>query len=240
MTEYFYTLLRAICILFAGAALLLLVLPAKSQSIDTNRPGFTFSPTVVPVTRLQLEAGIAFDHPASVVAAPQAEFRYGAAQGIELFLTSLNWSDGDRADVALGTKFVINGASDVAQMAVLLQVSAPTGDSDISSDRWDPSAAFIWTHSSVLPLSGTAKVTQLGNGMQFDNGLKLSLPSSTGRAAFVEWELNWPEGGRAAHWLNGGYQWLFSEHFQLDLNAGVGLNAEAGDYRLGLGLARLF
>jgi hypothetical protein len=125
-------------------------------------------------------------------------------------------------------------------MAILLQVSAPTGDASISSDRWDPSAAFIWAHSGVLSLAGTAKLTHSANGTQFDNGLKLILPAASGRTAFLEWELNWPEGGDAAHWLNGGYQWLLSEHFQVDVNAGLGLNGEAGDYRLGVGLSRLF
>ena len=224
----------------AGIVLMSVALPAASQTIDTNRPGFTFAPTVVPVQSLQIEAGMAYDKSSDSIAAPQAEFRYGAAQCVELFVSSLNWDDGNRADLALGTKLAISGLPDRTQMALLLQVSAPSGDNTISSDRWDPSAALIWAHSGSLSLAGTAKITQFGNGVQFDNGLKLVLPSPSGRAAFVEWELNWPEGGDAAHWLNGGYQWLLSDHFQLDINAGLGLNDQAGDYRLGLGLSRLF
>lgn len=214
--------------------------PGTAQTIDTNRPGFTFAPTVVPVQRLQLEAGMGYDRPSGNLAVPQAELRYGASEGIELFVSSLNWNDGNRADIAVGTKLVIDAPAENTQMAMLLQVSAPTGDDAASSDRWDPSAAFIWAHSGALSLAGTARVTQLGDGVQLDNGLKLILPSSGGRTAFFEWELNWPEGGDAAHWLNVGYQWLLNDYFQLDLNAGVGLNDEAGDFRFGLGLARLF
>jgi hypothetical protein len=33
---------------------------------------------------------------------------------------------------------------------------------------------------------------------------------------------------------------FLSDHFQLDVNAGLGLNDEAGDYRIGLGLSQLF
>jgi hypothetical protein len=211
-----------------------------AQTIDTNRPGFTFAPTVVPLKRLQLEGGIGYDDASDSIAAPQTELRYGVAPGAELFITSINWDDGDRADMAFGAKLAIDGRSDATQMAVLLQVSAPTGDSNTSSDRWDPSAALIWAHSGTLSLAGTARVTQFGNRAQLDNGLKLLLPSPSGRAAFIEWELNWPERATAAHWLNGGYQWLLGEHFQLDLNAGLGLNGEAGDFRFGFGLARLF
>ncbi|WOJ92890.1 transporter [Congregibacter variabilis] len=223
-----------------GVTLLAIALPVASQTIDTNRPGFTFAPTVVPHQKLQFEGGIGYDKYSDSVSAPRAELRYGAARGVELFVSSLNWDDGDRADLAMGTKLAIDTLSNTTQMALLLQVSAPTGDSNISSDRWDPSAAFIWAHSGALSLAGTARVTQLGNGVQFDNGLKLILPSPDRRAAFVEWELNWREGGDAAHWLNGGYQWLLSDRFQLDVNAGLGLNDEAGDYRVGLGLSRLF
>lgn len=221
-------------------ALLMVATPVAAQTIDTNRPGFSFAPTVVPPQKLQFETGMGYDKSSDSISIPQAELRYGAAQGVELFVTSLNWDDGDRADLAVGTKLVITGLPDTTQMAVLLQISAPTGDSDSSTDRWDPSAALIWAHSGTLSLAGTARITDFGNGVQFDNGLKLILPSPNGRTAFVEWELNWPEGGDAAHWLNGGYQWLLSEHFQLDVNAGIGLNDEAGDYRFGLGLSRLF
>jgi hypothetical protein len=221
-------------------ALLVAACPVVAQTIDSNRPGFTFAPTVVPHRKLQLEGGVAYDKLSDSVAAPQGELRYGAAEGVELFLTSLNWDDADRADLAVGTKLAVDGLPDTTQIALLFQLSAPTGDNNTSSDRWDPSAAFIWAHSGALPLAGTARLTQSGNDSQFDNGLKLILPSSSGRAAFVEWELNWPEGGDAAHWLNGGYQWLLSDHFQLDVNVGLGLNDEAGDYRIGLGLSQLF
>jgi hypothetical protein len=224
----------------AALAALSLTTPLAAQTIDTNRPGFSFAPTVVPKNRLQLEAGMGYDRDSDSIAVPQAELRYGAADGIELFVTSLNWNDGERADMGIGSKIAISGLPDSMQMAALVQVSAPTGDSAISSDRWDPSAALIWAHTGMLSLAGTAKVTQFDNGVQVDNGLKLILPSPARQTAFLEWELNWPEGGDAAHWLNGGYQWLLSDSFQLDASIGVGLNDEAGDYRFGIGLARLF
>jgi hypothetical protein len=227
------------CLATALAALSL-AMPLAAQTIDTNRPGFTFAPTVVPTHRLQLEAGMGYDRDSDSIAVPQAELRYGAADGIELFVASLNWSDGERADMALGSKIALTGLPDSTQMAALVQVSAPTGSGAVSSDRWDPSAALIWAHSGVLSLAGTAKFTQFDNGFQIDNGLKLILPSPARQTAFFEWELNWPEGGEAAHWLNGGYQWLLNDNFQLDANVGLGLNDEAGDYRFGIGLARLF
>lgn len=214
--------------------------PLAAQTIDTNRPGFSFAPTVVPTNRLQLEAGMGYDRDSDSIAVPQAELRYGAADAIELFVSSLNWDDGERADMTIGSKIAIGGLPDTTQMAALLQVSVPTGNSANSSDRWDPGAALIWAHAGMLSLAGTAKITQFDDGFQIDNGLKLILPSTGRKTVFIEWELNWPEGDDPAHWLNGGYQWLLNAHFQLDANIGFGLNSAAGDYRFGIGLARLF
>lgn len=223
-----------------GGFLLTTAITVTAQTIDTNRPGFTFAPTVVPSQMLQIETGMGYDRSSDSISVPQAEVRYGVAKDIELFLTSLNWNDGDRADLAFGTKLALKGLPDTTQMALLLQVSMPTGDNDVSSDRWDPSAAFIWAHSGSVSLAGTARVTDFGNGLQFDNGLKLILPAPSGHTAFVEWELNMPEDGDTAHWLNGGYQWLLNDFLQFDVNAGVGVNDEAGDFRIGLGVSHLF
>jgi len=125
-------------------------------------------------------------------------------------------------------------------MAFVVQVSAPVGDDELSSDRWDPSAAFVWTYDGALPLAGTAKVSKFAGGYQLDNGLKLPFATSGGNSAFVEWEANLPEGGDDAHWLNGGYQWLIDDVAQFDLNGGLGLNSTAGDYRIGLGYSIRF
>ncbi|GAB5413409.1 MAG: hypothetical protein Cons2KO_10120 [Congregibacter sp.] len=214
--------------------------PCTAQTIDTNRPGFTYAPTVVPTQKLQLESGIAYDGDSDRLGLPQLELRYGVASGAEVFLSSLNWDDGDRADLVLGTKLNLDGLPSKTQMAVLLQVSAPTGDDSLTTDRWDPSAALIWAHQGRFSLAGTARVTRFADRFQFDNGLKLVIPTGPGQTSFVEWELNWPEGRSAAHWVNAGHQWLLSEQFQLDINAGVGINDRAGSYRLGVGLSRLF
>lgn len=223
-----------------GVLGVLSVMPAAAQVIDTNRPGFTFAPSVVPVGQLQLETGAGYDDDGGGFGAPQAELRYGVAPDLEVFIASINWVDGSFGDTSFGTKLALTGSSGALQSALLLQVSAPTGDDAVSSDRWDPGAGFIWAYSGAVALAGTLKVTRFDRGVQLDNGLKLILPRGRGRSAFAEWELNRPEHGRTAHWLNMGHQWLMSDQLQLDINAGVGLNNAAGNYRFGLGLSRLF
>ena len=225
--------------------------PALAQTVDTNRPGFSFSPNTIADGQWQLETGIAytrFGSSTSSVALPLAEFRFGLSNNMEMFVASVGWTEfrtpgGDNsglADMSVGTKIKISDAADTAQMALLFQLNVPVGDSELSSDRFDPSLAFVWTHNGSFPLAGTVKFSDFESGFQLDNGLKLPFSLGSSQSAFVEWEVNIPEDGGSAHWLNGGYQWLNTSRMQFDVNAGLGLNDEAGDYRMGIGFSMLF
>jgi hypothetical protein len=226
------------------------VLPnvVAGQTIDTNRPGFSFSPNVVGPGQLQLETGITyirFDDDIRITSLPLAEIRIGVADQLEVFVSSLSWSEASSAnneasglvDMVLGTKVNINSAADKTRMAFLFQLSVPTGDDIFSSDRWDPSVAFVWAHNGDLAIAGTVKVSEFRSGYQLDNGLKMPFSWGDAHSGFVEWEMNLPEDGGSSHWLNGGYQWLIDDRMQLDFNAGLGLNDRAGDYRLGVGFS---
>jgi len=218
------------------------------QAIDTNRPGFSSSPNVVEPGQWQLETGFNYtrsDSDTRTTSLPAAEFRVGVGDDVEVFLSSLSWSEttsggsdtGGLVDMALGSKVNISGADARTQMAMLFQLSVPIGDDSFSSDRWDPSLAFVWTHNGDLALAGTVKLSKFRNGYQLDNGLKMPFSWGDAHSGFVEWEANLPEGGGSTHWLNGGYQWLIDNRKQLDFNAGLGLNDRAGDYRLGVGFS---
>jgi hypothetical protein len=224
---------------------------AAAQAIDTNRPGFSFSPNVVERGQWQLETGISYtrtDGDNRSTSLPTAEIRIGLASQVEVFLSSLSWSEtkspgGDNSgvvDMLVGSKINISGAEARTAMAFLFQLSVPTGDDGFSSDRWDPSIAFIWSHSGDVAIAGTVKVSEFGSGYQLDNGLKMPFSLGEAGSAFIEWEANLPEGGGSTHWLNGGYQRLMEERMQLDFNAGLGLNDRAGDYRLGVGFSIRF
>lgn len=224
---------------------------ALAQTVDTNRPGFSFSPNVVADGQWQLETGIAYtrlDSDSSTRALPLAELRVGLSNNLELFVSSLGWmetesgnsSNSGLTDVTVGTKIGITENTGATQMAVLFQLSVPVGGSSVTSDRFDPSLAFVWAHSGEFSLAGTVKVSEFESGFQLENGLKLPFSLGNSHSAFVEWEAILPDGGGDRHWLNGGYQWLIDNRKQIDINVGLGLNDEAGDYRLGMGFSVLF
>lgn len=221
---------------------------AVAQTIETNRPGFSFIPSVVGLGHWQLETGIAYtrsNDDTRTTYLPMAEFRIGVADQLEVFVSSLSWSEtksfndetSGLVDMALGAKVNVGNAETDNQMAFLFQLSVPTGDDSFSSDRWDPTIAFIWSHDGDFPIAGTAKLSKFRSGYQLDNGLKVPFSWGDAHSVFVEWEANLPEGGGSTHWLNGGYLWLIDDHIQLDFSAGMGLNDRAGDYRLGAGFS---
>ena len=215
-----------------------------AQAIDTNRPGFSFSPNVVAPGAWQMETGIAytrFNSNNDSTSLPQAEFRYGIADEVELFISSLGWVDANSGsgflDPAIGGKVSVSDAGATVNMAFVFQLSVPVGGNEVSSDSWDPSLAFVWAMTGGLGLAGTVKISEFDGDYQVDNGLKLPFSISDSQSAFVEWEANLPENGGSSHWLNGGYQWLLDDRMQVDFNAGIGLNDRAGDYRLGVGFS---
>jgi len=215
-----------------------------AQAIDTNRPGFSFSPNVVARGAWQMETGLThtrFDSDTDSTSLPEAEFRYGIADQVELFVSSLGWLDADGAsgflDPNIGAKVSVSDAGATANMALLFQLSVPIGGNDVTSDRWDPSLAFVWSMSGGLGLAGTVKVTRFDSDFQVDNGLKLPFSLNDRHSAFVEWEANLPENGGSSHWLNAGFQWLLDDRMQVDFNAGAGLNDRAGDYRFAVGFS---
>jgi len=218
------------------------------QAIDTNRPGFSFTPGVVAQGAWQLETGMTygrFGAGSRTIALPNAEFRYGVGGGTEVFVSGISWIDSELGnsdvsgfgDISLGTKITLGEPDRDTRMALLFLVSAPTGKRELSSDRWDPSLGLVWSRSGSLPLAGTVKVSDLGNGFQLDNGLKLPFAIDDRRSAFVEWEANLPENGSSRHWLNSGFQWLLSDDVQIDVSADLGLNDVGDDYRFGVGFS---
>ncbi len=166
---------------------------------------------------------------------------------MEIFASSLNWSNREFAnressglvDANIGIK-IAAGDGERLRSAVLFQLSVPIGDSQFSSDDWDPSVAYVWAYDSRVPLVGTVMLSDFGGTYQLDNGLQVPFTINDRQTVFVEWEANLPEGGNDAHWLNGGLMWLLDDSRQIDFEVGAGLNDTAGDYRLSAGFSILF
>jgi hypothetical protein len=233
-------------------ALAWLPLATMAQSpIDTNRPGFTSSPNTVARGQWQLETGIDYNRgsgSSKTWSLPAAEIRLGIGDRLEGFVNGINWtqSESNQADqegfkdIGAGLKWNLTGNEAAFSTALLGQFSVPVGDSNLTSDRWDPTVGFIWAANRGLALSGAIKTSKLKSGYQVDNGLKWAAAAGDSGTVFVEWEANLPEEGDDTHWMNFGYQLLHRGHIQFDFNGGLGLNSDNDDYRLGVGFSYSF
>ena len=74
---------------------------------------------------------------------------------VPVFVSSLGWAEDDTAgrtasgltDLALGAKIALADTVASTRLAVLFQLSLPTGDDRFSSDEVNPAVAFVWSHS---------------------------------------------------------------------------------------------
>ncbi len=243
---------RIVLVSIAIATPLLLYAPmTPAGPVDTNRPGFSFSPNVVGTGVWQLETGVDYSRSEGglrTLELPNAELRYGIDDRVEVFVAGLNWIDADLgassasgfSDLQIGTKIGLVDANSPTRLAMLFLVSAPTGDDAFTSDSWDPKLGLVWSTAGKLPLAGTVTVTEQDGKLRLDNGLKLPFTLNERQSMFVEWEANVPESGSTTHFLNSGFQWLLDDATQLDAGLDLGLDKLGDDYRFGVGFSRRF
>jgi hypothetical protein len=159
-----------LCSSVAATALMLYVPMTVAGPVDTNRPGFSFSPNVVGTGVWQLETGVDYSRSeggSRTLELPNAELRYGIDERVEVFVAGINWVDADLggssvsgfSDLQIGTKIGLVDANSPTRLAMLFLVSAPTGDNALTSDSWDPKLGMVWSTAGKLPLAGTVTVT---------------------------------------------------------------------------------
>ena len=171
--------------------------------------------------------------------------RYGVGGDVEVFLAGIRWIDADfgstsasgLGDIGIGTKIALPDYGDRFKSALLFVVSAPTGSANLTTDRWDPSLGYVWSYSGRIPLAGTARIFDLGEGTTFANGLKLPVQLDEQRSVFVEWEANIRENGSNSHWVNTGFQMLLSDDIQVDVAVDFSLTEFGDDFRIAFGFS---
>jgi hypothetical protein len=197
-----------------------------------------------------------------VVEAPGTLVRYGALDRLELRLAWGGWvattvetmerhlrADGF-ADPEIGFKWgILEPRQGGLGLAALGHVSLPLGDEVVGSPAFDPSVILAAAHPLGDRLALGANLgyalfsVQAGNATQtlgrwlYSASLGVEVAPRWG--AFVELfgDLPADDPGPAVHALDGGLTYLARPRFQLDLSAGVGLNADAPDWFVGVGLS---
>ena len=162
-------------------------------------------------------------------------------------------------DLYLGTKLLLTEQEGLRPaMAVLPQVTVPTGSDAFTSDRTLPGVNFIygWDLSEDVSLAGSTQVNRAlsdaggggprGGAAEYAEWAQSAVAGfSVGARAgvYAEWFAFFhaeADGTRAEHYANGGFTWSFSDDLQWDIRAGVGLNESATGFFTGTGLVVRF
>jgi len=238
----------------------------RAASIDgplvTDRPDFTESTLAVPLGRAQIEAGLTFTHhgtDADSFGAPEALLRVGVLPGFELRIGAPGFAWEDRGpgtergltDSSLGFKLELGEQSGAApSLAVIGQLSIPTGADAFTSDRADPSAILAWAYDvgdTGWSIAGNAGVTFLedrGGDLSEEFSASVALGAAvTGELGFFAEYFGFYRNGAASgpeHYFNTGLTWLVSNNAQLDFRVGAGLNGRSDSLFTGAGVSFRF
>lgn len=238
----------------------------------TDRPDRTESAAVVAPGYVQVETGGLFTRDeegaaeVEVVEGPGTLVRIGLGGRTEL---RLGWDGWVRQEVSVagagGGSATVDGAGDaelgakvrlrdeaggLPEAALLVGVSLPLGDEELTSDRYDPSILLSLAHtlSERLALGynagvawssapGEAGAVETSSHIVWSAALGIGLTERLGAFAelFGEEPIDAP--GSSAVSVDGGFTWLVRPNLQLDLFAGAGLTDDAPDWLAGAGVS---
>lgn len=244
--------------------------PSLHEPLATDRPTFTPATTTVGRGVAQIESGYTYtrsQRPAGdivVHSLPETLLRYGAlAEWLE-FRVQGNYLDqspvsGERPsstsgaeDLLLGLKVALTPqAGLLPEMALVPQITVPTGGGEITAGEtlggvhW----CYGWDVEGFGSIGGGTRVFRRLDDQTDEPYLEVA-PSavafydlSESITPFAEWYALFPsaaETEETEHYLQSGTVLLLTKGVQLDVRAGLGLNAAADDFFAGTGLAVRF
>lgn len=236
---------------------------SADEPLVTDRPDFTESAVSVEPGRFQLEFGATWAEGGEQreFGAGEALLRVGVFSRFELRIEggSFAWTDGPEDDdpsgltaASFGFKVELVRASSRVlggmQLALLAATTMPTGDSDVDTDRWQPSAVLAagWDLTDRVSVG-----SNLGLAYLDDGGERFTATWLTGVVGFAVSE-RWGaffelfgftterDGGPSTGTVQVGATCLVSNDFQLDARFARRVTGEGPDALIGIGAAWRF
>ncbi len=242
------------------------------EPLVTDRPDFTEASSTVGSGVVQLEMGYTFVNDAVDSAGekvrghsvPETLFRIGIANPVELrIFWNYNWEEvvagasrdtfDGADDLGLGFKVdLFEGCACRPELAMLAEVSAPTGGSIFSNNKAEVLASFLYSWElpnewSLAGSTGYSTGTDIGDAAilladdrfnTYFQSVALGIPFTETVGMYVE-SFGLFSSGREDEtrevFLNGGITYLVNNNVQLDIRFGVGLNDDSADFFSGAG-----
>lgn len=225
---------------------------AQSTAVEliTDRPDFTESAVTVPIGTFQFEAGATWsDDGVRTLAGPELLVRWGLRDRLEIRLAAPDWVDftggnlrsglGD-AEVSVKARLRRWGPWD---LAVLPALTLPTGDTGLTTGAVDPSVALVGARDLGEEWSIAAQLTgawpTLGRERSSEWTASLSTSTAIGArtSTFLEAAAVLPGIGGTSLVLHHGYTFRVGAAWQVDAHVAAGLEHDAPDLLIGVGLA---
>ncbi len=240
--------------------------PDLEEPLVTDRPDFTEASLTVGRGVTQLETGYTYafdDNGVDRTVAhsyPESLLRVGVlADWFELRM-AWNYTQESVAgvsnlgseDLYLGVKFGLTPQEGLRpEMALVPQMTAPTGGSDFTADEVLPGMNWLysWDVNDFISTAGSTQCNRTLDEITGDAYSEWAQSWTVGYGlldrvgAYTEWFAFFPHSADTAtnkHYFNGGFTFLVSNNVQWDIRAGLGLNDAADDYFVGTGLSLRF
>lgn len=225
--------------------------------IETDRPDFTESTSVVPKASLQIESGLTYERPGSGVRSlnmPEMLLRYGLSERWEVRFAVPNylWADGGGSprvrgfgDTYVGAKLELRSWRG-AEFALIPAVNLPTGARGLRAEKLTPEVKLVYSIDlpQGLSLSGmtyAAFVRENGRDLTaWQHTLSLGMPVGNRVGMFVEHVADFQRGATPGHTLHSGFTYQPRPNTQFDMHYGIGLTRTAADFFVGAGYSVRF
>lgn len=227
------------------------------DSIATDRPDFTEASSTVGMGVTQLEMGYTFASASGAAShswgepllrqgllANWFELRFAAAP-VSVFGTG---SESGFEDIYVGLKLALTQQAGILpEVAIVPQMTVPTGGSAFSADRTLGGANLLygWDITDEFSFGGSTQFNQSVDDAlvpydEWAQSLTVGRSLTEKLASFLEWYALVPvdsAGVQTSHYLNGGFTYVLSADVQLDIRAGKGLSDTSDDYFIGAGVS---
>ena len=244
--------------------------PGMDEPLESDRPDFTESPLTVGRGIVQLETGYTYtldnEQGTQFVqhSFPQTQWRIGMlAEWFEFRIfynyeiDNFTFPNGARQhlqgsdDLELGMKICLTPQEGILPaMGIIPAMTVPSGSPGITEGEVMPKLlwAYSWDLNEKISLGMSTEVERqrddVGNVFtEFFQSISLEYKITKKLGDYTEWAVFAPSGETVAqtqHYADGGFTYYVTNNFQLDIEAGVGLNEAANNFFAGSGATLRF
>ena len=245
------------------------------KPIETERHDFTQSARTVGRGVVQLEYGFLYAHKnegdlrEDTYATPELMVRVGLSERLE-FRTRTNyaWKQNNEEaelsgfeDIRFSIKYQLSEQEGRRpESAIELRLTAPTGDSDVSTGRWEPGVDWIysWELNEYFTLAGSTGANSnaladvafidpesdpVDQFVAYTQSVALGAKLTRRSTGYFEWFgifTDDRDDDVSLSFLNVGVDYLISNNVVIDFRVGSGLNSDSDDIFAGIGGAIRF